>query len=173
MDKKIAVGYTKKPFGVEGELRLSIEPEYLEDTLQAKILFIEVRGNPAPYFVEAMRFNNTPIVKFEDINSKEAARELSSSKVLLFEKDLIPEAERVLEVEELAFEKYVGFEIIDEIAGKVGKIERIEEFPQQEMAIVMYNNKEVMIPMNDQLIKKIDSKKQQIEVHLPEGLLSL
>ena len=173
MDKKVAIGYTKKTFGVGGELRLSIDPEYVEDMMKATIFFLEIKGKPVPYFVESIRFSNTPIVKFEDINTPEAARKLSSSKILLRETDMLPEADRLFEVEELEFEKYVGFTITDEKNGLLGKIIRIEEFPQQEMAIIQYNDKEIMIPMNDKLIAEINEDQQQITVVLPDGLLEL
>jgi len=79
-----------------------------------------------------------------------------------------------LEFEEtLIYQKYVSFEISDKTLGEIGVIEEIIEYPQQEMAAVTYKDKEVLIPLNDQLIVKIDLDGKRIEMDLPEGLLAL
>ena len=69
MESYVSIGYTRKPVGIKGELRLHVEERYLEDFLQAKVLFLEMGGAPVPYFVESIRIAKTPIVKFEDILS--------------------------------------------------------------------------------------------------------
>jgi 16S rRNA processing protein RimM len=45
--------------------------------------------------------------------------------------------------------------------------------PQQEIAVVVYQNKEVLIPLNEKLIVSIDEDKKVILMDLPEGLLTL
>ena len=35
MEKLISIGYTKKPHGLKGEIKLHIEDRYLEDLLEA------------------------------------------------------------------------------------------------------------------------------------------
>ena len=68
---------------------------------------------------------------------------------------------------------YQGFLLVDKELGEIGVIEEVLELPQQEMAVVKKEGKEVMIPLNDTFVKGIDRTKKRIDVELPEGLLDL
>ena len=63
--------------------------------------------------------------------------------------------------------------MIDKEVGEVGVIEEILDMPQQEMTLIRYKKREVLIPLNEELILEIDEKKKQVMVDLPEGLLDL
>ena len=52
-------------------------------------------------------------------------------------------------------------------------INGIEEMPQQTMASMVYQNKEVLFPINDQFVKSIDQAAKKILVELPDGLLAI
>jgi 16S rRNA processing protein RimM len=45
--------------------------------------------------------------------------------------------------------------------------------PQQTMASMVYQNKEVLFPINDQFVKSIDQAAKKILVELPDGLLAI
>lgn len=174
MDNYIQIGFTKKAYGVKGELKMKIEEQYVEDFFKCKILFISIGGKKVPFFIEDVRIGNAVIAKFEDINSPEDAIPITSKEVYLREKDIIPEAERVLEVKEtLLFKKYEGFTIEEIEKGIVGKIEEILEFPHQEMALVKYKGKDLLIPMNEQLIETVIEASKRLTMKLPDGLLDL
>lgn len=175
MDQYINIGYTKKVYGVKGEIKIHVESKYLEDFLKADIAFIELAGKQVPYFIESLHPAFPIIGKFEDINSREEALDIVAKKVFLRSSDLIPAEERTLpvEAESLQYKVCEGFMMLDINAGKIGKIKEVLEYPQQEMALVAYKGKEILIPMNDQLIVKINEAEKLVEVDLPEGLLSL
>ena len=90
-------------------------------------------------------------------------------------KDLLAEEEKVLEIEAggLLYEQYVNYIIEDKTHGSLGKIEEIIEYPQQEMAAISIKEKEVLIPLNEQLIINIDDGTKTISMDLPDGLLNL
>jgi len=174
METYQSIGFTKKTYGVKGELKLNIEDEYLEDLAQADVLFLDIAGRKIPYFVEYINFENPFTLKFEDFNTKESAIELTGKEIFMRASDLLAEEEKVLEFEDsLVYKKYVNFEIKDKTIGKIGVITEIIEYPQQEMAALLYNEKEILIPLNEQLILSIDEEKKVIEMDLPEGLLEL
>lgn len=172
MSKTVSIGFTKKPHGLKGEIKLHVEERYLEDLLNADIVILDLKGKQTPFFVEDVRVGNNIIAKFEDINTPEAAMGIASKELFLRESDLIPDDEREIEVDIPPFEHCVGYMIKNE-GKEVGTINEIAEFPQQEMAIVIYNKKEILIPLNHQFIKKVDDAKKVIEMELPEGLLDL
>jgi 16S rRNA processing protein RimM len=55
----------------------------------------------------------------------------------------------------------------------IGNIEEVREFPQQEMAIIIRKNSEILIPLNASLIEAIDKEANTVEMNLPEGLLEM
>lgn len=174
MSEYQSVGFTKKTYGVKGELKLSIADKYLEDFAQAEVLFLGLAGRKIPYFVEAINFENPFTVKFEDNDTKESAIELTGKEIFMRTKDLLPEEEKIYEVEGLLFyEKYINYQIQDETHGLLGEIEEIIEYPQQEMAAIVIKEKTVLIPLNEQLILAIDEAAKLISMDLPEGLLNL
>ena len=174
METYQSIGYTKKTYGVKGELKLNIADEYLEDFAQADVLFLAIAGRKIPYFVEYINFENPFTLKLEDFDSKEKVVELTGKEIFMRQSDLLKEEEKVLEFEPtLRYKKYVNFEIHDKILGKIGIIEEIIEYPQQEMAAIKFQEKEMLIPLNEQLILTIDAENKVIEMDLPDGLLEL
>ena len=172
MESYVPIGYTRKPVGVKGELRLHVEERYWEDFLQAQVLFVDMGGAPVPYFVENIRIAKTPVVKLEEVDSPEDAQAIGGKALSLRESDLLPDVDREMEVETLEYGFLNGFTIYDQTL-LVGRIEQVLEFPQQEMALVIHKGNEVFIPLNEHLIKKIDQENQKVIVELPEGLLEL
>lgn len=171
----IHIGNTKKVHGKEGELKADIFDEYLEDALSAEFIFLEIDGGKVPFFVENIRMTGTPLVLFEDLFDNEDALPYTAKKMFLPEASIIPEEERRIEVvsETLKYRPYIAYQIEDSATGLVGTIEDIVEFPQQEMALVIKDGREIFIPMSEGLIQKINKEKRLIIMNLPEGLLDL
>ena len=174
MKDNIQVGVTRKPFGVNGQLKLQIEPTYLEDVLKADVLFLEIGGQQVPYFIENFQEAGDLIVHFEEVESREQAAKIVSRPVFLRPTDIIP-----LEEKEIALEtiephlKYLHYQIEEVELGKIGEIVRIEIFPQQEMAFVEYQGREVMIPLHPSFVVKEDKENRVLRLDLPEGMLEI
>ena len=47
------------------------------------------------------------------------------------------------------------------------------EQPQQLLCRIEMNKQEVLIPLHEETLKKIDHKKRQVHVQLPDGLLGI
>jgi 16S rRNA processing protein RimM len=171
-DKIVQIGATKKPHGLKGEVKLHVEEKYIEDLQEVEVVILTIKGKPTPFFVEDIRFGNAIIAKFEDVDTLEAATEIANKELSLREKDLIPDDEREFEIEGLQYEKCVGYTILDK-GTAVGVIEEVLEFPQQEMAFIEYEGREVMIPLHPHFILKVDNAAKTIAMDLPDGLLEL
>jgi 16S rRNA processing protein RimM len=172
MENLIAIGYTKKPHGLKGEIKVQVEDKYLEDLMETEAVLLAIKGKPTPFFLEDIRVGNAIIAKFEDVNSLEEAMSIASKEMFLRPQDILPDDLREMTVERLAFADCVGFTLFDknEI---VGTIEDVVEFPQQEMAVINYQNRELLIPLNEAFIQQIDKQAKRILMDLPEGLLDL
>ena len=167
---KIQIGYTQKVHGVRGEIKVHIEKPYQNDALKASVFFIELPEGTLPYFIEQLQFGKTTIAKFEEVNDKETAKKLSGKNLFLKEEDVTAKEQREFELDYKFFE---GFLIKDIELGTIGTIEEIVEMPHQIMAFLSYQNREVLIPINEYFIQDIDLESEVILMELPDGLLDV
>lgn len=167
----IQIGFTKKTHGVAGEIKVAIEEVYEDLFLEADRVLLEVKGNKMPFFIESVRGNGELIVHFEDVKNREEAFMLQSKPIFLPANE-VP-ASLSLADDSMEYSYLEGFEMMDAAAGSLGKIEEVLDMPQQEMALIRYKNREILIPLNTTLIQKIDEKQHKIYVDLPEGLIDL
>lgn len=165
------IGFTKKTHGVAGELKVQIDEQFEDLFLEKDRIFLEIRGSKQPYFIEQIRGAGDLIVKFEDVKNREEALLLQSKPIFLPATE-VPEDLTAEEIT-LQYAGVAGFMMIDQTVGEVGRIEEVLDMPQQEMAVVQFRGKEVLIPLNDQFIQSIDTAGQKLRVDLPEGLLDM
>lgn len=174
MSAYTSIGKFKKPHGLQGELKCFVADTYLEDMVAANAVFVKENGLPAPYFVKEFRVGNQLVLSLEEVDDKEAAMRLTNKEIWLPTEQLIPEDEKVIEDDDLVFGKLVGYQLFDvETDRMIGAIKEVLDFPQQEMAVVEYQEQEVFIPLHDNLIEHIDDEKKEVRMNLPSGILTL
>jgi len=168
MDEYITIGKVGKTHGRAGALKLKVEERYESSALQAGVLFVPVSGRPAPFFVESYLSEVPMIVKLEEVDNKEDAHLLCGQALMLRQQDV-----KLEEEEEEDYKEMIGYTIHDEEAGEVGMIKDIAELPEQVLAVVDYEGREVLIPINEFFLRSFDPDKKLIVMALPEGLLDL
>ncbi len=169
MQELVSIGYTKKAHGVKGAIRVSIKDQYLATFEEIDVLFLALKGRNIPFFIESKVFETPYRVTFEDHTTREAIEPLTGKEILVQKDKLILEETP----DDLIYGAYIGYLIVDNTEGEIGTIRDIQEFPQQEMAFVLYQNKEILLPLNEYLIESIEEDSKTILVNLPEGLLDL
>ena len=168
MKEYIEIGHTKKTRGIEGEMKIHIKDSFLEDFMQAEVIFLKLQGGPVPFFVERIREAGGLLVKLDEIDTPEDAVELTGKAVYLPKEEL-----GGIEKKSLDLSMLEGFSIIDEAEGAIGVIEEVLELPQQMMAVVPYQGREVLIPLTDELITEVNAETRTLRMSLPAGLLNL
>ena len=66
----------------------------------------------------------------------------------------------------------LGFHIIND-GTDLGEILEIIEMPHQILGRISVNGKDALIPLHEETLLKIDKKKKQVQVTLPNGLLDV
>lgn len=169
INETIKIGYITKTRGLKGEVQVYFDHSDYEE-IDFEILFIEIDKKLVPFFVESAQLhqNKTGYFYFEDINHIDKAQALVKKSVYLH-KDKIPvRAEGDFYITDLK-----GFVVHDKIHGELGEIIEINEFPQQDIAVVQYRFKELLFPLNDDFIIEINEEDRILEVQLPEGLVEM
>lgn len=163
----IEIGYIKRTHGVSGGV-MAVMPEGMADTYeQLKYIFIEIDGLLAPFFIKSIsvRSDITATIEFESINSQVEAKEYIGCK-------LFTERENIVAPEDLMhLSLLVGYTLMDKSIGQIGEITEVNNYGGNCVLTTNYHNREVLIPLSEDLIVKIDSKTLVLIMDLPEGLL--
>jgi 16S rRNA processing protein RimM len=164
------IGKITKTHGLKGELSILLDVDFLEDYEAMESVFLDIKGELVPYFIEEIQLReNKQIIKFEGIDKIEQAKPLVSFELYL-PLETLPEIE---DEANFYFHEIIGFQIIDENKGILGKIESIYQYPQQDIISMNFQGKEVMIPINDAIVKKVNRETKEVFTNLPEGLLEV
>ena len=160
------IGKLGKTHGVKGEISFLFDDDVF-DRVEADYLVLCVDGILVPFFIEEYRFksDSTAIVKFEDIDTQERARELTGCDVY-FPRDLADDDDG-----ELSLSFLVGFDLVEAGSGK--SIGRIASIDDSTINLLFELEDGTLIPASDDLITAIDQQARTITMHLPEGLLEL
>ena len=75
--------------------------------------------------------------------------------------------------DEFYLHEIIGFTIIDASTGRLSEIKTVYEANGNRLAGIDYGHKEVLIPLNHDFISKLDKRKKEIHMVLPDGLLDI
>ena len=162
------LGTITKPFGYKGQMVFFLDVDSPEDYADLDSAFVEIKGNLVPYFFKVDKINgNKAIVTFEDITPDEA--HALAGHDLYLPLDLLPE----LTGNQFYFHEVTGFKVIDSEHGDIGTIQTIIDYPAQPLFQIMKNGTEILIPVIDPVIKKVDREQKTIYIEAPNGLIDL
>ena len=164
------LGKIAKKFSFKGEVLIYLdtdEPELYEDM---ESIFVEFNKNLIPFFIEnsSLHKNDFLRVKFEDVDNEEQAEEIINCEVYL-PISMLPK----LEGNKFYFHEVIGFEIEDKRLGVFGKIVSINDSSAQPLFEVVNGSVEILVPMIDQFLVKIDRENKKVIMDLPEGLVEM
>jgi len=143
------------------------EPELYENM---ESVFVEFNKNLVPFFIEnsSLHKNDFLRVQFEDVDSEEEADSILNCAVYL-PLSMLPK----LEGNKFYFHEVIGFEIEDKRLGVFGKIVSINDSSAQPLFEVVNGTVEILVPMIDQFLVKIDRENKKVVMDLPEGLVEM
>lgn len=170
MSNYIAIGKIKKPHGLSGAFHFSLQRMLKNPQKWPPHFFLEISGSFQPFFVQEWT-ETAPLsgfVKVEEIDSPEMARTHNNADIWVTEEH----AKKFFVKSEDEYSWLIGFTAYngDQL---LGQIVSLMELPAQLLAAIDFQGKEVLAPLTDELIEKIDKRKKVVVLHLPEGLLDL
>lgn len=158
-----------KVHGYKGELIVSVSFEIPDISNKTEFVFVEIEGLLVPFFFESCQGSgNSLSIKFEDVDNEETSRRLCGCNLWLLKILLSEKIRKQLELPDLS-----GYKIIDKVKGEIGTLIKVIEMPQQQMLQVYFQNKEILIPVAEEIITRVDKKNKTIFINVPEGLIEL
>lgn len=163
------LGKITKTHGLKGEVILWLDVDFPEDYEDLESLFLEEKGVLVPYFIETYRLSgNRAIVLFEDIDTFEKAEGLINLQAFLPLEEL-PE----LDADQFYYHEIIGFQVVDKNLGVLGTVQTVHSMQAQDLMVMDYKGKEVLIPVIDEIVLGTDKTAKVLNVNLPEGLLEV
>jgi len=164
------VGKIVKKYSFKGELLIKLDTDEPELYENLESVFVELRNNLVPFFIESSQLHKSELlrVKFEDVDTKQDADSLLKCDLYL-PLEFLPK----LDDDKFYFHEIIGFTVEDVNFGIVGVVKSINDTTSQPLFEIDRDGIEILIPMNDAFIKKVDKNKKHILVDTPEGLIEL
>ncbi|MCX6233885.1 MAG: ribosome maturation factor RimM [Bacteroidetes bacterium] len=166
----LCVGRILKTTGYQGEMIFLLHVDDIEKFINIEYVFIDMDDELVPFYIHEMtlRDGHTAIVKLDDIDSLEQARNLQNRELYLPSKTLSP-----LKNEGYIITDVVGYSISDKRLGDIGIIHSLIHLPEQTLFSIVYKKKEILIPAVEEIIVEIDHAKKHVTVDAPEGLIEI
>lgn len=163
------IGKIVSVVGLKGEVLLKHTLGKKTSLKGLQAIFVEDKKDSfLPWFIESTKIktDEETYLKIEGIATREAAAKLSQKEVWLPEEDFKKFASKS------APSSLLGYTVIND-GTVLSEILEVIEQPHQVLCRLEIKAKEVLIPLNESTLVKVDHKKKQVIVALPEGLLDI
>ena len=163
----VEVGKIVKTHGVNGEVIVELDnPAILEDTTEPVVL--EIEGLRVPFFISQARAVSAQRarVQFDCTHTEKRAKTLVGCKFFVS-----PDVFDDIDDEYASPSAIVGFTVVDKRHGDIGKVLSVDNLNINPIMVV--GEKQTLIPFHPEFVSKIDFRKRQVRVALPDGLLNL
>ena len=163
------IGKLVAVFGLQGELILQHRLGKKTALKGLKAIFLEEKADELlPYFIETTRVKGEEdlYIKLEGIDTKELAKRIMQKEVWLTEEDFLQFAGKTSPI------SFVGFHLWQD-KEDLGEILEVIEQPHQVLCKIDLDGREALIPLHEGTLQKVDKKKKQVFVILPDGLLDV
>lgn len=164
------LGKIAKKFSFKGEVLVYLDTDEPELYENMESVFVELNKNLVPFFIEnsSLHKNDFLRVKFEDVENEADADAIMGCELYL-PLSFLPK----LEGNQFYYHEVIGFEIEDQRLGVFGKIVSINDSTAQPLFEVLNGAVEMLIPMIDHFLVKIDRENKKVIMNLPEGLVEM
>jgi 16S rRNA processing protein RimM len=163
------IGKIVSAFGLKGEMIALHHLGKKISVSKIKVVFLEQKKDELlPYFVEQIRKKGQEeiFLKLEGIDSREKALKYIRREVWLKESEIQEHTEKNNPI------GWVGYHVLDQ-GNDLGAILEVIEQPHQVLCRLEIDSKEVLIPINEQTLNKVDHKNRNVLLTLPDGLMEV
>ena len=170
LDRLVCLGYLSKVHGLRGEFKLILFNEDSKSLKNNQIVFLidNKKENILKKKIENILYGEkNNMIKFFEIDTREHAEKLRGLSLEISRKDL-PD----LEGEEFYLNDLIEFNVYDRSRNNYGVVINILQFPANNVLVVLYNEKEQLIPIIDDVVLDIKHNEKEIIINPLEGLFN-
>ena len=164
------LGKIVSKFSFKGEVLAKLDTDEPELYENMESVLVSMRNNLIPFFIERCRLHKSALLRidFEEVKSEDAADKLMGSELYL-PLSFLPK----LEGDKFYFHEVIGYAMHDAVHGDIGHITGVNDTTSQALFEVEKDGKELLIPVTDEIITKVDKEGKVMHVTTPDGLVEL
>lgn len=169
-DECFELGIISKLYSFKGEVILYIDSDEPQNYYNLDAIYLEINNQLIPFFIEKITPSkvNQIRVRFEGIETEEQAKKIIKKKAFL-PLSALPN----LDDDQFFLHEIEGYSVMDQDQKVIGVASTVIENPGNTLLEVLVDEKEVLLPFNENTIIKVAKDKKQISIEIPEGLLDL
>ncbi len=158
----------KHSFKGEVVIKLDTDEPNLYQNMES--VFVEHGKDLIPFFIEEslLQKGNQLRVRFETVDTEQDADAIMNAGIFL-PLAFLPK----LTGNKFYFHEIIGFTAVDVTYGEFGAIVGVNDSTAQALFEIDNNGVEVLVPMIDDFIKKIDRENKQVVLETPPGLIDM
>ena len=163
-------GRLTKTHGYQGKIVLkSILSEKVEIEIMESV-FLKIEGILVPFFIEEFSESSFPfyIIKLENIDDDISARELLGRDVYIPDKHISQIASKQIKLKD-----FIAFSLKDQHDHLIGEIVDLLEIPGNSLFVVDLNGREILIPVQNQLIIDINWDDNILKMNISDGIINM
>jgi 16S rRNA processing protein RimM len=164
------LGTITKTRGFKGDLVFFLDVTNPFEYERLESVFVDLNGMLTPFFIEQIKIqnNNRAYVKLEQVNTEEEALRLTGKSMYL----------PLINLPKLSGTRFYdheipGFTVVDEEHGDIGLVVQVVDLTNNPLLQIDKNGTEVLIPLRDGTVTKVDRDKKELHVQAPPGLIEL
>lgn len=164
------LGKIVSKFSFKGEVLIKLDTDEPESYLEMESVYVDYDKNLVPFFIEKSSLQKSYLlrVKFEDVDTEEDADDLMKCDLYL-PLEMLPK----LNDDQFYYHEIIGYTVEDKNYGNIGQLTGINDTTSQALLEIEKGGKQILIPMNDEFLIKVDKKNRIVFVNTPEGLIDL
>ncbi len=165
------LGKIIRTHGVRGDIIVFLDVDEPARYLKMKSVLVEIAGELKEYTVKKVSLqprDKSAIIHLAGVDDMNAAELLL--KYNLFQPlSMLPK----MKGNDYYFHEIIGFVVVDSLLGDLGVIKDVYDLQQHPVGVMFYKEKEVLFPISNETLRKIDRENKKIFVTLPDGLLEV
>lgn len=162
------MGTITKAIGYKGELNLFLDTDEPDAYKNLESIFIEQNGLLVPFFLEKAQIHRNQHLRILIEDFPEPERLIGRNVFLPL--STLPK----LGADKFYYHEIIGFTAKDTTDKSIGKIKEVRDTSAQELLVIETpESKEILVPLIDEWIIKVDKKNKLFVLDLPSGLLEV
>ncbi|MEP2279130.1 ribosome maturation factor RimM [Maribacter sp.] len=164
------LGNIVSKYSFKGEVLVKLDTDDPEIYENMESVFVSLGNNLVPFFIKRCRLHKSNLLRidFEEVKSESDANRIMKSGLYL-PLTMLPK----LSGNKFYYHEIIGFSMIDSVHGDIGIIQSVNDTTAQALFEVEKDGVQLLIPVSDDIITKVDRKNKSIFVTTPDGLVDL
>lgn len=164
------LGRIVRKHSFKGEVVIKLDTDEPELYEEMESVFVNLGNNLIPFFIKKslLQKGNQLRVRFENIDTEDDADSILKAGIYL-PLSTLPK----LSGKKFYFHEIIGFKVEDDKHGDIGIITGINDTTAQPLFEVEFGELQMLIPMLDEFILKVDRENKTMFLKTPEGLVDM